>query len=273
MYTFSQYEESANYLKSLLGDFKPDVLLMLGSGLGYLADEVENGIAVKYGDIPHFKTSTAPGHAGKFVFGKLSGKNVAVMQGRFHLYEGYEAEDVVFPIRVAKLLGVSSFIVTNACGGVNLDYHAGDLMIIKDHIKLFHQTPLTGPNHPEFGVRFPDMSDAYTAEYRELAKETAKELNLPIREGVYCYFPGPQYETAAEVVAARTLGADTTGMSTVPEVIAANHCGLKTLGVSLVTNMATGVLPQKLSEQEVIDAAKAAAPRFSSLILNFLKKI
>lgn len=272
MFEFKHYKESAEFIKSKIGDFKPEILLMLGSGLGYMADEVEDRVAVNYEEIPHFKVSTAPGHAGKFVFGRLSGKNVAVMQGRLHLYEGHTAEEAVFPLRTARLLGASSLIVTNACGGVNTSFKVGDLMIIKDHIKLFHMSPLIGQNIPEFGVRFPD-STAYTPEYIQMAEQIAGEKGIDIKEGVYFYFPGPQYETPSEVKAARILGGDAVGMSTVPEVIAARHCGMKILGISLITNMAAGVLDKPLTEEEVLESAKEAAPKFSSFIRECVRRM
>jgi purine-nucleoside phosphorylase len=219
------------------------------------------------------KTSTAPGHKGQFVFGTLSGKRVAAMQGRVHTYEGYSFEEVTFAVRVLKLLGAGTLIVTNACGAVNLDYHVGDIMVINDHIKLTGQCPLTGQNMPEFGVRFPDMSKTYTPALRDLAIKSAAALGQTLRDGVYMFFTGPQYETPAEIRAARVLGADTVGMSTVPEVIAARHAGMDILGFSLISNMAAGVLDQPLSEQEVLDAAAMCRDKFSALILKCLKEM
>ncbi len=271
IYRYAHYQESADYLRAQLGDFSPEVLLVLGSGLGYLGDTVENPVFVDYSDIPHFRASTAPGHKGRFVFGTLRGKRVAVMQGRMHCYEGYSMEDASFAVRVIRLLGAQTLIVTNAAGCVNADWNVGELMLISDHIKLFDFGPLRGENIAEFGTRFPDMSTLYTPELRALAREKADELGLTVREGVYMYFPGPQFETPAEIRAARVLGADAVGMSTVPEAIVAGHCGMRVFGVSLLTNMAAGILPQPLSGAEVNEAAEAAAPRFSALMLSVLE--
>ena len=272
-FTMEQYQESAQALRERLGGFVPKVAMVLGSGLGYLGDEVEAPIAVDYRDIPHFKVSTAPGHKGRLVFGLLEGQRVAVMQGRMHHYEGYSYEEVSYAVRVLRLLGCDTLIVTNAAGCVNLDWKAGDLMLIADHIKFFMESPLRGENLPEFGVRFPDASHLYTPALREMARQTARELGIGLREGVYMYFPGPQYETPAEVRAARVLGADAAGMSTAPEVITAGHCGMEVLGFTLVSNMAAGVLPKKLSEEEVLEAAAAARDRFSSLVLACLEHL
>ena len=270
-YTYADYRESADYLRSILGDFSPEVLLILGSGLGFLGDAVEQPVFVDYGTIPHFKPSTAPDHKGRFVFGWLRGRRVAVMQGRMHCYEGYSMEDAAYPVRVLRLLGAEKLVVTNAAGAVNTDFSAGDLMLITDHIKLFDFGPLRGPNISEFGTRFPDVSTLYTPRLQQLAREKARELGIPLREGVYMYFPGPQFETPAEVRAARILGADAVGMSTAPEAIVAGHCGYEILGVTLCANMAAGVLPRPLSGQEVNEMAEASAPRFSSLILACLE--
>ena len=260
-------------IASHLGSFRPEVLLVLGSGLGFLGDQVEDPIFMRYADIPHFHASTAPGHEGRFVFGTLCGKRVAVMQGRMHCYEGYTMEDAAYAVRVIRLLGAKTMIVTNAAGAVNTDYQAGDLMLISDHIKLFDFGPLWGPNIEEFGTRFPDMSNVYSPRLRALAKEVAREQELTLQEGVYMYFPGPQFETPAEVRAARILGADAVGMSTAPEAIAAAHCGYEILGVTLCANMAAGVLPQPLSGEEVNEMAEQSAPHFSSLILGCLERL
>lgn len=272
-YTFSQYQESAGYIRSKIGDFTPQVAMILGSGLGYLGDLVEDAVAVPYGEIPHFKPSTAPGHKGRLVFGTLEGKPVAVMQGRMHHYEGYSYEEVSYAVRVLRLLGAGQLIVTNAAGCVNTAWKAGDLMLITDHMKLFMESPLRGENIPEFGPRFPDASHLYTPALRDLARQAAGALGIGLREGVYMYFPGPQYETPAEVRAARILGADAVGMSTAPEVIAAGHCGMQVLGFTLCTNMAAGILDQPLSEQEVLDAAEACKDKFSRLVLACLKQM
>ena len=273
MYKFEDYKESADYIKSKLGGFCPKVAMILGSGLGYLGDEVEDAVAVSYGDIPHFKASTAPGHKGRLVFGYLEGKAVAVMQGRMHHYEGYSYEETSYAVRVLRLLGCDTLIVTNAAGCVRTDWKAGELMLISDHIKMFSESPLRGENIPEFGVRFPDASKLYTPSLREMARKTATRLGINLREGVYFYCYGPQYETPAEIRAVRTLGGDAVGMSTAPEVIVAGHCGMQVLGFSLLSNMAAGILDQPLSEQEVLDAGVAARDTFSKLVRACLAEI
>ena len=272
-YTFAQYQESADYIRSQIGGFAPKVAMILGSGLGYMGDIVENPIAVPYQNIPHFKVSTAPGHKGQLVFGTLEGQKVAVMQGRMHHYEGYSYEEVSYAVRVLRLLGCSTLVVTNAAGCINLDWSAGDLMLITDQIKLFMESPLRGPNLPEFGPRFPDSSNLYSPALREVARRAAAALGIVLREGVYMYFPGPQYETPAEIRFARTAGADAAGMSTAPEVITAAHCGMQVLGFTLLSNMAAGILPQPLTEQEVLDAGEAAKEKFSQLLLECLKRM
>ena len=272
-YTYDQYQQSADYIREKLGSFSPKVAMILGSGLGFLGDVVESPIAIPYGEIPNFKASTAPGHKGRLVFGTLSGQPVAVMQGRMHHYEGYSYEDVSYAVRVLRLLGCDTLIVTNAAGCVRTDWQAGDLMLITDHIKLFSESPLRGENLPDFGPRFPDASTLYTPRLRELARRAAGELGIPLREGVYFYCYGPQYETPAEVRAARILGGDAVGMSTAPEVIAAGHCGMEVLGFTLLSNMAAGILDQPLSEQEVLDAGAAAREKFSGLIRACLRKL
>lgn len=271
-FTYNDYKTSAEYLRSQLGSFVPKVAMVLGSGLGYLAEKVENPISVPFYAIPYFRRSTAPGHAGRMVFGMLDGQPVAVMQGRFHHYEGYSFEEITFPIRVLRLLGAEKLVVTNAAGCVNKDRNAGDLMLISDHIRFMLDSPLCGPNIPEFGPRFPDSSYSYNPELRQLALSVAEEQGITLREGVYMFFPGPQYETPAEICAARILGADAVGMSTVPEVIIARHCGMRVLGITLLTNMAAGILDQKLSEEEVLEAAEQAKGKFSKLIRGCLER-
>ena len=272
-YTFAQYQESADYIKEKIGGFIPKVAMVLGSGLGFLGDVVENPTAIPYGEIPHFKHSTAPGHKGQLVFGVLAGQKVAVMQGRMHHYEGYGYDDVSYAVRVLRLLGCDTLIVTNAAGCVRTDWQAGDLMLITDQIKMFSESPLRGANLPEFGVRFPDASHLYTTRLQDVARKAAAELSIPLREGVYFYCYGPQYETPAEIRAVRMLGGDAVGMSTAPEVIAAGHCGMEILGFTLLSNMAAGILDQPLSEQEVLDAAEAAKDKFSRLVLACLEKL
>jgi len=272
MFSYTDYAESADYIKSKVRDFSPAYLLVLGSGLGVLAEQIRFPVYIPYGEIPHFKQSTAPGHTGRFVCGELGGKRVMAMQGRMHVYEGYTAEEAAYPVRVAKLLGAHSIIVTNAAGGVNLEYKAGDLVALKDFIKLAFPNPLIGKNIHEFGPRFQDMTYVFDKDYLKLIKKIAVEEDITLREGVYFYVTGPQYETPAEIRAFRLLGADVVGMSTVPECIVAAHAGMKILGISLVTNMAAGVLDKPLSEREVLEAAQAAQDRFSRLILTFLEK-
>ena len=272
MFEYNNYRDSVDYIKSALSGFSPSYLLILGSGLGVLAEQVRNPVTIPYSEIPHFRTSTAPGHAGRFVCGELGGKPVMVMQGRMHVYEGYTAEETAYPVRVARLLGAETLIVTNAAGGINLDYHVGDLVALNDFIKLAFPNPLIGKNIPEFGPRFQDMTYVFNRDYLRLVREIAKEQGITLREGVYFYATGPQYETPAEIRAFRLLGADVVGMSTVHECMAAAQAGMKILGISLVTNMAAGVLDQPLTEAEVLEEAKAAQERFSGLLLAFLER-
>ena len=272
-YKFEQYNESALALKSRLGAFVPKVLLILGSGLGFLGDEVEDPIVVPYSEVPHMKFSTAPGHKGQFVFGRLGGQDVAVMQGRLHTYEGWDFDDVSYPVRVVRLLGAEKLFVTNAAGAVNTDFSAGDIMMITDHIKLFGVSPLCGPNVAEFGPRFPDVSHVYTPALQAAARRAAAALGQTLREGVYMYFPGPQFETPAEVRMARILGASACGMSTVPETIVAAHCGMEVLGLTLCTNMCAGILDQPLSGEEVMEIAALSSKKFSALVCRCLEEM
>lgn len=251
----------------------PEVGIILGSGLGGLAQRIEEPVAIPYSQVPGMKASTAPGHAGQFVLGKISGKTVICMQGRLHFYEGYAMADIAFPVRLMKLLGARTLIVTNACGAVNRDFAIGDLMLIEDHINMMGTNPLIGPNAGDFGPRFCDMTYAYTPALRQLAMEVAKEQGVALRQGVYLGYMGPSYETPAEIRAFRTLGADTVGMSTVPEVIAASHCGLQVLAISLITNMAAGIEKKKLSEQEVIDTAAQRAKVLQGLVEGVLARM
>lgn len=251
----------------------PDVALILGSGLGALADKIEDAQVVPYSEIPGFPVSTAPGHAGKFVAGRVSGKNVIAMSGRVHYYEGYDMKDVVAPVQVMRLCGAKTLIVTNAAGGVNLSFKPGDLMVISDHIKLAWDNPLRGKNDEELGVRFPDMSCAYSKELRSLARDVAKRQGIALREGVYCYMSGPSYETPAEIRAVRALGGDAVGMSTAPEVVAASHARMRVLGISCISNMAAGILDKPLTEEEVLDTAAKVKNEFCALILGVLKEM
>jgi len=253
--------------------FEPEIGLILGSGLGGLADELENPIAIDYADIPDFPQSTAPGHKGRLVLGSLSGKKLVCMQGRFHYYEGWEMADIALPVRTMKCLGIRSLIVTNAAGGVNAAFEAGDLMLITDHINMMGANPLRGANDDTFGQRFPDMSQAYSGSMRASARKAAQRAGVTLREGVYLACSGPSYETPAEIRAFRTLGADAVGMSTVPEVIAAAHCGLPVLGISLISNMAAGISSHPLSGEEVIEMGKRKAAQMQQLVSEILYEL
>ena len=272
-YTFEDYETAAQRIKEHLGGFVPEIAMVLGSGLGDMAELVENPTTIPYGSIPGFARSTAPGHKGQLVFGTLEGKNVAVMQGRLHYYEGYSMEEVCFPLRVLILLGCKKLVITNAAGGVTLSYQVGDICLITDHFKLVPDSPLRGENLPQFGVRFPDMTHAYTQRLQGIAKRVAEKQGLPLQEGVYMFCAGPAYETPAEVRLARTLGADLVGMSTVPEVLAASHAGMEILGFSLVTNAAAGITGEALTEEEVLETANQAKSRFSALIRGCIREM
>jgi purine-nucleoside phosphorylase len=265
-------EETKSYLTSRSA-IKPKIGLILGSGLGELADQLENAAAVDYESIPHFPVSTVEGHAGKLVFGQLGGQPVVAMQGRFHYYEGYSMQDVTYPVRVMKELGVEVLIVTNACGGMNPSFRAGDLMIIRDHLNMTGDNPLIGSNEPSLGPRFPDMSRAYTPELAGLVKETAASLGIEVREGVYAGISGPAYMTAAELKMLRMLGGDAVGMSTVPEVIVASHAGLKVIGISCVTDMAIGEELEPLTHEQVIDVANRTKPRFIALVKEIAARL
>lgn len=268
----NQIKASADFILSK-SNYKPEIGLILGSGLGSLADSIENPEFYNYSDIPNFPTSTVEGHAGRLVIGTLGGKQVVAMQGRFHYYEGYSMEKITFPVRVMKLLGVSKLIVTNACGAVNQDFNAGDLMVITDHINFSGSNPLFGHNLDEFGPRFPDMSEAYNLELRNKVLNVGKELGLDLKQGVYVMFSGPTYETPAEVRMAKIMGGDAVGMSTVPEVIVANHSGIKTVGISCLTNMAAGILDQPLNHEEVIETSARVKNDFIKLMNRVIEVI
>lgn len=254
-------------------NIKPQIGLILGSGLGVLADLIEQPIVVDYSRIPHFPVSTVEGHAGELVVGTIQGKQVLVMKGRFHAYEGYGAETVSFPVRVMKELGVETLIVTNAAGGINESYQVGDLMVISDHLNLTYRNPLIGPNDSALGVRFPDMSEAYSKRLRKLAHEVAASQNFQLQEGVYVGLLGPNYETPAEIRMLRTLGGDSVGMSTVPEVIVARHAGIEVLGFSCISNMASGILDQPLSHVEVMETTEKVKPKFLKLVLGIIEAL
>lgn len=258
-------ERALAHIQKLI-DFEPEVGIILGSGLGSLAEKLENPIYINYADIPGFPQSTAPGHKGRFAFGSLSGKKVVCMQGRFHFYEGWAMHEIALPVRVLKLLGIKTLLVTNAAGGVNTRFSVGDFMLITDHINMMGTNPLIGKNADEFGPRFCDMSKTYTPALREAAQKAAAKCGMTLREGVYIGCTGPSYETPAEIRAFRILGADAVGMSTVPEVITAAHCGLPVLAISLITNMASGVLDQPLSGEEVIEIGNKKANELQTLV-------
>lgn len=251
----------------------PELGLVLGSGLGYLADHVEQAVAVDYDKLPGFPVSTVPGHASRLVIGMLGGRPVAVMQGRFHYYEGYPLERIVMGIRLLGRLGASVAVITNAAGGIRADLAPGDLMLIEDHINLMGSNPLMGPNADELGPRFPDMSDAYSRTLREHARAVAAEERIPLKEGVYAAFTGPSYETPAEIRLLRTVGADAVGMSTIPEVIAACHMGMSVLGISCISNLAAGISDQPLSHDEVEETADRARAVFTRLIMALVERL
>lgn len=244
----------------------PEMGIILGSGLGAFADLIEDQLIIPYKEIPHFPISTVEGHAGQLVFGKVHGRSVVVMQGRFHYYEGYTMQQVTFPIRVMQVLEVTGLIVTNAAGGINPNFKPGDLILIKDHLNMMGDNPLRGSNLSRIGQRFPDLSDGYHEVWRQKALKIAESLKIRPLEGVYAAMSGPNYETPAEIRFLRTIGADLVGMSTVPEVIVANHGGMKVLGISCVTNMAAGILPQKLSHSEVMETSRRIEKQFITFV-------
>ncbi|ACT00990.1 purine-nucleoside phosphorylase [Paenibacillus sp. JDR-2] len=268
--TAAQIKEAASFIAGKV-QVKPEIGLIMGSGLGVLGDHIENPVTIDYSDIPHFPVSTVEGHAGELVVGNLSGRAVVLMRGRFHMYEGYGPELTAFPVRVMKALGVTALLVTNAAGGVNLDYEAGNLMLISDHLNMTGKNPLIGPNDNELGVRFPDMSEAYSKRLRAIARDTAAKQGLKLQEGVYAGLLGPTYETPAEIRMLRVLGADAVGMSTVAEVIAARHSGIEVLGISCISNMAAGVLDQPLSHDEVIETTERVKAEFLALVKEVIR--
>ncbi|NXK55435.1 PNPH phosphorylase, partial [Chauna torquata] len=276
---YEVYKETADWLRARTVQC-PKIAIICGSGLGDLADMLDNKTVFLYEDIPHFPRSTVAGHVGRLVFGELSGRPCVCMQGRFHFYEGYSVSMVTFPIRVFFLLGVEVLVVTNAAGGLNHHFQVGDIMFIRDHISMFGlggQNPLRGPNDERFGMRFPCMSDAYEQDLLDLAMESAQELGFLnfIREGVYCMLAGPSYETIAECRVLQALGADAVGMSTVPEVIVARHCGLRVLGLSLITNkVATSYSsPEKANHEEVLRVSVVRAEALQKLVLHLIGKL
>ena len=246
--------------------FMPEVGLVLGSGLGDFADTLEDAVRIPFKEIPNFPQPTVEGHTGAFVFGRKMGKPVVALQGRLHYYEGFTQQELTLPIRVLAALGVKSLVLTNAAGGVNLNFRPGDLMLIADHINFSGSNPLIGPNLDSFGPRFPDVSDLYTKDLRMAIRDKAAEAGIPLQQGVYLMYSGPNYETPAEIRAFRILGADAVGMSTAPEALVAGHCGMQVVGISCITNMAAGVLPVKLNHAEVVETAALVHDRFQKLL-------
>ncbi len=268
----SKIMESSEYVKSKLNKL-PEIGIILGSGLGELADFLEKKIIIKYSDVPNMPKATVKGHAGQFVCGQLNGKNVIMMQGRFHYYEGNPMELLALPVYIMKNLGVKKLIVTNAAGGINKSFVPGDLMIINDHINLTFNNPLIGKNDEKIGPRFPDMSVSYDKDLITLAKEISAGHGIGVKEGVYLMMTGPNYETPAEIRMARILGGDAVGMSTVPEVIAARHCNIKVLGISCITNMAAGINDKPLNHAEVIETSNTVKDKFETFVINIVGKM
>jgi len=264
--------EAVAYIRSK-SNLQPEVGLILGSGLGNVVDAVDIEASIPYGEIPGAKASTVLGHQGRLILGRAKDTPVAVMQGRVHFYEGYEMSEVMFLARVLGKLGIRKLIVTNAAGGINTSYTPGDLMLISDHINLMGVNPLRGPNIDDLGLRFPDMSDAYAEGLRDVAKDVAKEQGLDVKEGIYLALSGPTYETPAEIRAFRILGADAVGMSTAPEVIAASHMQIPVLGISCITNMAAGILKQKLTHEEVMETTQRVQKQFTAFVLALLERL
>ncbi len=252
--------------------FQPKAAIVLGSGLGNFADQIEIAEELPYGEIEGFPVSTVPGHEGKFIFGYLGKVPVVCMKGRVHYYEGYPIGDVVLPTRLMKMMGAEILFLTNASGGVNASFHAGDLMMITDHISCFVPNPLVGPNVEELGTRFPDMSSVYDKGLQEILRQTAEEYGIPMKEGVYMQLTGSSFESPAEIRMVRVLGADAVGMSTVVEAIAANHMGMRICGISCVCNLAAGMTENPLTHEEVQEAASQAAPLFTKLVAESVKK-
>jgi purine-nucleoside phosphorylase len=269
---FERAESAAQFIFSKT-NLRPRVALVLGSGLGAFADEFENAVKVPYAEIPHYPRSTAIGHAGQLVLGRVGEIPVAGMQGRVHLYEGYSAKDVAFPIRVFARMGIKAVILTNAAGGIKREFVQGPLVVINDHMNLQGVSPLTGPNDERFGPRFPDMTIAYDRRFREMTMGEGNRNHIGLYEGVYAALPGPSYETPSEIRYLRTAGADLVGMSTVPEVIAARHSGIRVLGISCVTNAAAGILDQPLNHKEVLETGERVKSQFIALLKTVIPRI
>ncbi|MDR2480085.1 MAG: purine-nucleoside phosphorylase [Treponema sp.] len=252
---------------------RPELALVLGSGLGGMGERLEEACVIPYETIPHFARSTAPGHAGRLLIGRLGGKAVLCMQGRFHYFEGYPMSELTYPVRVMGKMGIQTLVITNSAGGLNKNWKPGDLMLITDHINFMGNNPLIGPNADDFGPRFPDMTTAYTPALQDLARKTAVDLDIQLREGVYLGYMGPSFETPAEIRLFQSFGVSACGMSTVPEVIAARHCGLDILAISCITNLAAGILAQAISSDEVNETAGIAGERFSRLLTEIVRRI
>lgn len=263
--------KAAHYIQTKSG-ITPAVGIVLGSGLGAFIDQIENKTIIAYNDIPFFKKTTVDGHVGQLILGNIKGVAVAALQGRFHSYEGLEMEEVVFPVRVLATLGIKKLILTNAAGGVNLNFRPGDLVMITDHLNLMGRNPLVGPNDNNLGPRFPDMSHAYNPELNDIMRNVSKSLGHTLKEGVYAGVLGPTYETPAEIKMFRILGGDMVGMSTVPEAIAAHHMGMKVCGISCITNMGAGILNQTLKHEDIKDEALKAMDHFTALLTNSIEK-
>ncbi len=270
---FAKIQETAEAIKDKMGNKAPHVGIILGSGLGNFAEKVEDALIIPYTDIPNFHQTTVVGHQGRLILGTIKGVEVAVMQGRFHRYEGHSLSDVVLPVRVLAQLGIKKLILTNASGGINNNYQPGELVCITDHINMTGDSPLIGPNISELGDRFPDMTEAYDNELNQILGEAANDLGIDLKSGIYGGVLGPAYETPAEINMLKIIGADMVGMSTVPECIAANHAGLKVCGVSCITNLAAGISPTKLSHDEVKVTANLAREKFNSLLELAVQKM
>lgn len=268
----NKINKAKEYIRSMYND-KIDIAIILGTGLGSLANDIEDKKVIKYSDIPEFPVSTVAGHVGELIIGKINGKTVLALNGRFHYYEGYGMEQVTFAVRVIKFLGIDKIIVSNAAGGMNPDFNAGDLMIITDHINLIGNNPLIGENYDELGPRFPDMSEAYNRKFIELAYKCAEQLNIEVKKGVYVPVSGPTYETPAELRFLRAIGGDAVGMSTVPEVIVANHMKMKVLGISCITDMAIPDNLEPLDHSKVVETANKSMVKFVALVNEIIKNI
>jgi len=272
LHTVEQVEEAASVVRAGFAE-APDVALILGTGLGRLGAEIDTAVAIDYADIPHFPLSTVESHAGRLLCGRLAGKTAIAMQGRFHRYEGYSLQQVTFPVRVLRALGAKTLVVSNACGGMHPLWRAGDLMLIADHINLLGDNPLTGPNDDRLGPRFPDMSNAYDSELREVARAVALEQGIELREGVYVAVTGPNLETRAEYRFLRAIGADVVGMSTVPEVIVAVHAGMRVLGFSIITDMCLPDSLEPATVEKIIAVANGAEPTLTKLVTGVLERL